>query len=113
MAINIKISKRYSIDKLKFRLKIDNKFHIKIKCINFKINNILNNNISFILFLYFFLVLFFPCLSKEINLQIFSNEITIKIKGIGDQTILDGRIENPSELYLNNESQSDFILSII
>ena len=26
MAINIKISKRYSIDKLKFRLKIDNKF---------------------------------------------------------------------------------------
>ena len=107
MVVNIKISKRFSIDKLKFRLKIDKKFHTKLKCINHKINSILNNNISSILLLYFILVLFFPGLSKESNLQIFSNEIIIKIKGIGDQTIIDGRIENPSEVFLNNESQSD------
>ena len=106
MAINSKIPKRHNIDKLKFQMKIDKRFHTKFNSINLKINNIIHNNISSIL-LYFFLVLFFPSLSKEINVFLLSNEIIIKINGTGNQAILDSRVQEPSQIYLNNESQSD------
>ena len=107
MDINIKISKSHSIDKLKFQLKINKRFHTKIKYINHKIKNILNNNISSILLLYCFLVLFFPSLSKKANVLLLSNEIIIKINGTGNQAIIDSRVQEPSQIYLNNVSQSD------
>ena len=107
MVINLKISKRYSNDIINYQLKIDKNFHTKIKHINLKINNNLNNNISSILLVYFFLILFCPSLSKEANLYVLSNEIIIKIKGTGNQRIIDGRVQDPSQIYLNNESQSD------
>ena len=106
MVINIKILKRYSIDKIKFQMKKKKRCHTEIKSINHKINNIFNNKV-FSLLLYLLLLIFFPSLSKEINVLILSNEIIIKIKGTGDQAILDSRVQIPSQIYLNNESQSD------
>ena len=56
------MSKRYNTDILKAQLKIDKQLHTKIKSINHKISR--SNNISFILLFNFFLILFFPNLSK-------------------------------------------------
>ena len=107
MVINLKIPKRYTIDIIKYELKINKNLHTSIKYVNHKKNNILNNNISSILLLYFFLLLLFPSLSKETNVLTFSNEIIIKIKGTGNQRIIDVRVEAPSQIYLNNKPQSD------
>ena len=102
MAINKKISKRYSTNILKAQMKIHKKLHTKIKSINYKISN----NISFILLFNFFLILFFPSLSKANKVLILSNEIIIKIKGTGDQIIIVNCMQDP-EIYINNVSQSD------
>ena len=106
MVINKIIPKRYIIDKLKYQMKIDKKWHAKTKLINYKIKKILYNNISSIL-LFYLLLLLFPSLSKEINILISSNEIIIKIKGKGNQKIINDWNKNPSQIYINNESQSN------
>ena len=98
------MSKRYNTDILKAQLKIDKKLHTKINSINHKIS--IRNNISFILLFNYFLILFFPNLSKGYKVQILSNEIIIKIKGTGDQPIIVNCLQNP-EIYINNVSQSD------
>ena len=77
-----------------------------MKCINPKINNILEMNISSILLFYFFLILFFPSFSKELNILNLSNEIIIKIKGIGTQKIIHKLIQTP-KIYINSEYQNN------
>ena len=54
--------------------------------------------------LFIFIIIFPAILSKQIKLKslIFSYEITAKIQGTGEKTILNGDIEPPNQIIINN-----------
>ena len=111
--INENIYKQFTrilFNKRKISLKQKKEGYNKIKEKKYYINNnnlFSNPILSLILMFLFFL--FFPfCFVKEVKIRslVSSYEITVKVNGIGNQTILGNDSPMPNRLYLNYNNES-------